>query len=185
VSHFSKKYSDTVQKLRVPLGFALLATFAWLSTPTLRSVMWGIPIAGVGLWLRAWAAGYLEKNQRLITGGPYAWVRNPLYVGSLIAVMGLAVGAKRPLLAWVFFLFFYFVYLPVVQLEEQHLRKLFPEFEEYARKVRMFWPGIPEGEAEGEFRWELYQRNEEYKALIAFLIAIAFLWWKATLAMAI
>lgn len=180
MSRFSKRYADTVQRLRVPLGFVLLAAFVWLSQPTLRSIFWGIPVALVGLWLRGWAAGHLEKNERLVATGPYAWMRNPLYVGSFIAALGLAFAAKRPVLGWIFFLFFYFVYLPVVELEEQHLRKLFPEFEEYARRVRMFWPSIPEKESGGEFQRKVYLRNEEYKALLAFLIAIAFLFWKAT-----
>lgn len=180
MSRFSKGYSDTVQKLRVPLGFVLLAAFIWLSQPTLRSIFWGIPLAAVGLWLRAWAAGHLEKNQRLVESGPYAWMRNPLYVGSFIAALGLAFAAKQPLLGWIFFLFFYFVYLPVVELEEQHLRNLFPEFAQYMTRVNMFLPGIPEKDSEVKFRWELYRRNEEYKALLAFLIAMAFLWWKAS-----
>ena len=179
MSRFSKSYSDRVAKLRVPLGFALLGAFLWLAEPTLRSVFWGGPIAGFGLWLRGWAAGHLEKNKRLITSGPYAWVRNPLYVGSLIAAIGIAVAAKRPLLAWVFCLAFYFVYLPVVELEEQHLRKLFPDFADYEARVRKFRPTYPGDEEGPPFRWDLYWKNEEYKAALAFLVAMAFLFWRA------
>ncbi len=179
MSRFSKTYSDRVAKLRVPMGFLLLAAFVIFAQPTLRSVLWGVPLGGMGLWLRGWAAGHLEKNQRLVESGPYAWVRNPLYVGSLITALGLAVGAKRPLLAWLFFLVFYLVYLPVVHLEEQHLRKLFPAFEEYATRVRMFRPLYPENPPDRPFRWELYFKNEEYKAALAFLVAAVFLFWKA------
>lgn len=179
MSRFPKAYADRVAKLRVPLGFVLLALFAWLAQPTLRSVFWGILIAGFGLWLRGWAAGHLEKNQRLVTSGPYAWTRNPLYLGSLIAALGLAVAGKRPLLAWIFFLAFYFVYLPVVDLEEQHLRQLFPEFAAYAKRIRKFRPTYP-GETSGPpFRWALYWKNEEWKAALAFLAAVAYLFWRA------
>lgn len=179
MSRFSKAYSDRVQKLRVPLGFALIAALVWLAQPTLRSVFWGAPIAGLGLWLRGWAAGHLEKNQRLITSGPYAWVRNPLYLGSLIGALGIAVASKRPALAWIFFLAFYFVYLPVVELEEQHLRSLFPDFAAYSVRVRKFRPTYP-GDVEGPpFRWDLYWKNQEYKAALAFLAAIVFLFWRA------
>ncbi len=180
MTRFPKAYADTVQRLRVPLGFLLLAAFAWFAQPTLRSIVWGVPVAIAGLWLRGWAAGHLEKNKKLVDSGPYAWVRNPLYVGSLVAALGLALAAKRPLLAWLFFLFFYFVYLPVVEQEEQHLRKLFPDFAAYERRVRMFWPTIPTGESETHFRWDLFWRNEEYKASLAFLVALGFLFWKAT-----
>ncbi len=176
---FSKSYADRVARFRVPMGFLLLALFGWLAAPTLRSIFWGAPVAALGLALRGWAAGHLEKNQRLITSGPYAWLRNPLYAGSFVAAMGLAMAAKRPLLAWLFFLFFYFVYLPAVELEEQHLRKLFPDFADYERRVRLFLPSMPETKQEVPFSWTLYFRNEEYKALLAFLLAVGFLFWKA------
>jgi protein-S-isoprenylcysteine O-methyltransferase Ste14 len=180
MSRFSKRYADTVQRLRVPMGFLLAVLFAALATPTLRSVLWGIPIAGFGLWLRGWAAGHLEKNQRLTTTGPYAWTRNPLYLGTLIAVLGLAVAAKRPLLAWISFLVFYFVYLPAVEQEESHLRKLFPEFAAYAERVNMFRPMIPKEDApQKDFSWPLYWRNQEFKAAVAFLLMIGYLFWRA------
>ncbi len=180
MSRFTKRYADTVQKLRVPMGFLLAGLFAWLATPTLRSVFWGLPIAGFGLWLRGWAAGHLEKNQRLTMTGPYAWTRNPLYLGTLIAVLGMAVAAKRPLLAWISFLVFYFVYLPAVEQEEDHLRKLFPEFQDYAARVNMFRPMFPKDDApQKEFSWDLYRRNREYKAALAFLILLAYLFWRA------
>jgi protein-S-isoprenylcysteine O-methyltransferase Ste14 len=182
VSRFSKRYADTVARLRVPMGFVLLAAFLILARPTLRSVFWGLPIAACGLFLRGWAAGHLAKNQELITSGPYAWLRNPLYAGTFIVAMGLSVAAKQPVLAWLYFLVFYFVYLPVIQLEEQHLATLFPGFREYAKKVRMLWPTLPDSESPGTFRWELYQKNQEWKALLAFLIAIGYLFWRAAAA---
>ncbi|MDX2178740.1 MAG: methyltransferase [Bryobacteraceae bacterium] len=177
---FPKRYADTVAKLRVPAGFLLLAAFLYLATPTLRSFFWGVPIAGVGLWLRGWAAGHLDKNRDLAQSGPYAWTRNPLYLGTLVTVLGLAVAAKRPLLAWIFWAVFSFVYLPVIQLEEEHLRKLFPKFGEYERRVPLLFPKLPENAPERAFEWRLYQQNEEYKALIAFSIAALYLFWRAT-----
>lgn len=177
---FPKKYADTVARFRVPTGFVLVTVFAWLAQPTLRSIFWGIPISIAGLVLRAWAAGHLEKNTVLTTSGPYAWVRNPLYIGTFVTAMGLAIASKRPMLAWVFFLAFYFIYLPAIELEEQHLRKLFPEFSSYERKVRMLWPTLPEGEDAKAFDWKLYRKNEEYQAALGLLGGLAFLIWKAT-----
>jgi protein-S-isoprenylcysteine O-methyltransferase Ste14 len=177
---FSKGYADRVAKLRVVIGFVLVGLFAFLATPTLRNFFWGLPIAVAGLLIRGWAAGHLEKNQRLVTSGPYAWVRNPLYVGTFITAMGLAVMAKQPLLAWIFFLVFYFVYLPVVELEEQHLAKLFPEFREYAMRVRMFWPKYPEGGSGKPFEWRVYKKNEEYQAALGFLVGAIYLFWRAS-----
>ena len=76
---FPKPYADFVARLRVSTGFVLVAAFAWFSNPESRSLAWGFPVALAGLVLRGWAAGHLAKNQDLATGGPYAYVRNPLY----------------------------------------------------------------------------------------------------------
>ena len=123
---FPKPYADAVAKLRVPCGFVMVAAFLWLSTPSLESLMAGLPVAFAGLALRAWAAGHLEKNQTLTQSGPYAHLRNPLYLGTLTVAAGFAVASRRWELGLLFAAVFGFIYLPVVELEEQHLRKLFP-----------------------------------------------------------
>src|SRR5690349_4696672 len=123
---FPKPYADFAQRLRAPSGFLLAAAFGWWSAPTAASLLWGAPVAVAGLLLRAWAAGHLAKNQRLATGGPYALTRNPLYLGTLLVAAGLAVASRRAALAVPFAAAFALVYLPAIELEEQHLRKLFP-----------------------------------------------------------
>ena len=57
--------------------------------------MAGIPVALVGVAIRTWAAGHVRKNQQLAISGPYAYVRNPLYIGSLIAGIGLGISSGR------------------------------------------------------------------------------------------
>ena len=79
---FPKRYADVVQRFRVAAGFILLLTFAWFSNPTLKSMLFGIPLCLSGLGIRAWAAGHLIKNEQLATTGPFAYVRNPLYAGT-------------------------------------------------------------------------------------------------------
>jgi len=176
---FPKPYADTVARLRVFLGFLLVAAFALLSRPDAMSLVWGLPVAAAGVLLRAWAAGHLAKNERLATSGPYALFRNPLYVGTLLAAAGLAIASRSVLLAVIFAAVFLLVYLPVIELEEQHLRKLFPEYEEYAARVPMLWPRLGAPVGSERFRWSLYMRNLEYQALAAFLAAAALLAWKA------
>src|SRR3982750_3062917 len=132
---FPKPYADAVARLRVPSGFLIVLVFAWLSPPTAESLAIGVPVSILGLALRAWAAGCLAKNQQLATGGPYAYTRNPLYIGTLLVAAGLAVAANSIGLAVLFAAVFLLVYLPVIQNEEQHLRKLFPEYEAYAHRV--------------------------------------------------
>jgi protein-S-isoprenylcysteine O-methyltransferase Ste14 len=173
---FPKRYADAVARLRVPFGFVLVIAFAWLSHPSTISLAAGLPVAALGLALRAWAAGHLEKNSQLAESGPYRFVRNPLYVGTLLVAAGLAVASQRWLLGAVFAVVFLFVYLPVIQLEEQHLRKLFPEYDDYARRVpALLWGRAMACRSTQRFRWALYVRNREYDALLGLLAGAAFL----------
>ena len=179
---FPKPYADLVQKLRVPIGLVVAAGFGWFAHPTTLSLLAGLPLAASGLALRAWAAGHLRKNQNLTTSGPYAWLRNPLYVGTLLAVGGCLIAAAQAVLAVLALVAFVLIYTPVVEQEEQHLRKLFPEYAEYARRVPQFLPSPPKAGSEQRFAYAIYQRNKEYKALLGLLWAYAFLALKAFLA---
>lgn len=176
---FPKPYADVVARLRVPSGFLLVAAFGWLARPDAHSLAIGLPVAFAGLVLRAWAAGHLAKNENLATGGPYVYVRNPLYVGTLVVAAGLAIAAQRWLLAGIFGAVFTLVYLPVIEQEEQHLRKLFPEFSAYADHVPMLLPRCKCTSGTAAFSWRLYRRNQEYNALAGLAAGVLFLAWKA------
>jgi protein-S-isoprenylcysteine O-methyltransferase Ste14 len=175
---FPKRYADFVQRLRVPCGFLLLITFAVFSQPSRLSLEIGIPISLLGLLLRAWAAGHLAKNKNLAVSGPYSYLRNPLYAGTLIAAAGLVAGARSWLLAPLFAAAFLFIYLPAIELEEQHLRSLFPDYQDYAGKVNRFLPFRRWRLPGARFAGALYWKNEEYKAALGFLAAVAWLIWK-------
>ena len=173
-----KRYADFVAKLRVPSGFMLVATFAWLSRPNFPALAMGIPISLAGLALRAWAAGHLEKNRQLTRSGPYAFVRNPLYIGTSLVAAGLVVASQRWLLAAVFVAVFLLIYLPVIELEEQHLRSLFPDFTGYEDRVPKLIPSLRPEPGVKPFRWSTYRLNREYEASLGLLAGIAFLLWK-------
>jgi protein-S-isoprenylcysteine O-methyltransferase Ste14 len=177
--NFPKAYADRVAKLRVPCGFVLVAAFLWLSRPSWTSLAAGVPVSMLGLAARAWAAGHLEKNLALTVSGPYAHVRNPLYIGTLTVAAGFAIAARRWELGALFAAVFVLIYLPVVELEEQHLRKLFPDYAEYARLVPKLLPRTGAVQAPRHFEWRLYRRNREYEALAGFLAGVAVLVWKA------
>ncbi len=177
---FPKPYADAVARLRVPSGFLLVAAFAYLARPTAETLTIGFPCSVLGLAIRAWAAGHLEKNQQLAEAGPYAYVRNPLYGGTLITAIGLAVAAARWELGLLFAVVFFGVYLPVIQNEEQHLRALFPSYDEYATRVPALIPRLtPSARGDQRFRFSQYKKNEEYKALLGFLAGAAWLVWRA------
>ena len=159
----------------------LLLAFAWLSQPALSSMVIGIPIAVLGLVLRGWAAGHLAKNEKLATGGPFAYVRNPLYAGTLVTALGIVVACRSIALAIVFLVVFLLIYLPVIELEEQHLRHLFPEFAAYAARIGRFVPRRKWSGKSRPFSWSLYRKNQEYKAALGFAIALCWMAWKCWL----
>jgi protein-S-isoprenylcysteine O-methyltransferase Ste14 len=153
----------------------MVAAFAWFSRPDGRSLAVGLPVSALGLLLRAWATGHVEKNIRLAESGPYAYVRNPLYLGTLLAAAGFAIASRQWPLAVLFGVVFVFIYLPAIELEEQHLRKLFPDFAEYAERVPALWPTLASMRRAQRFRWDLYVRNREYQALLGFLAGALYL----------
>jgi hypothetical protein len=176
---FPKPWADLVARLRVPSGFLLAAGFLWLAAPTRDSLLIGLPVSVLGLLLRGWAAGHLAKNTTLTESGPYSYLRNPLYVGTLTVAAGLVIAARRWELAVLFAAVFGLVYLPVIQNEESHLRKLFASFAQYAREVPALIPKPGPQRGDRRFSFRLYWRNEEYNATLGFLAGVAVLVWKA------
>jgi protein-S-isoprenylcysteine O-methyltransferase Ste14 len=175
MSGFPKPYADRVARLRVATSFVLVAAFAWFSQPDFNSLICGLPVSALGLLLRAWATGHLEKNIRLAESGPYAYVRNPLYLGTALVAAGLVIASRRWLLAMLFAAVFLLIYLPVIELEEQHLRHLFPRFEAYAQRVPPLRPILGAVKSDRRFQWALYVRNREYQALLGWLAGVALL----------
>lgn len=172
---FPKPYADKAAKFRVLAGFVMVAAFAWFSSPTEASLNIGLPISLLGLVLRAWAAGHLAKNQRLATSGPYAFTRNPLYLGTLVTALGLAAAGNSLGLGLLFSALFVLVYLPAIELEEQHLTAILKDYAAYAARVPLLVPSIPANLGPDRFTWALYLKNQEYQALIGWLIGVAWL----------
>jgi protein-S-isoprenylcysteine O-methyltransferase Ste14 len=163
---FPKPYADKVARLRVPAGFVMVAAFALFSKPTPHSLMAGLAVSVAGLALRAWAAGHLAKNQRLAVSGPYAFTRNPLYLGTLVTAMGLAMAGHSIGLGLLFGGLFALVYLPAIELEEQHLSAILPGYAEFARRVPLLIPRWPASLGPDDFSAALYVKNREYQALL-------------------
>jgi protein-S-isoprenylcysteine O-methyltransferase Ste14 len=157
----------------------MVAAFAWFARPDALSLAAGVAISACGIALRAWAAGHLAKNQRLATSGPYACTRNPLYLGTLLAALGLAAAGRSAGLAILFAFLFAFVYLPAIELEEQHLAAILPGYAAFAARVPLLLPRWPESFGSDRFSFALYRRNREYQALMGWLAGIVWLALKA------
>jgi len=162
------EWAQVARRVRVPLGFVFAVLYFWLARPAWRSMALGAVAIVPGLLVRALASGHVRKNEALATSGPYAYTRNPLYLGSLLIGVGFGVAARSWWVGVVLVVMFFAIYLPVIRDEEAFLRQKFPEFEEYARRVPRMVPRIgphPSSEA-GGFSFELYLKHREYNALL-------------------
>jgi len=160
-------WSAIARRVRVPLGFGFAILYLWLAKPSLKSVLVGAGLVIPGLVIRALASGYLQKNKQLATGGPYAYTRNPLYLGSLTLSVGFALAARSWWIVAGIVLLFFVIYLPVIRAEEAFLRERFPQFDEYAREVPSLFPRVSRfGKRSGSFSWDLYWKHREYNATL-------------------
>jgi len=171
------EWSKIARRIRVPLGFGFAVLYFWLARPTWRFIALGAILIAPGLAIRALASGHVRKNEALATSGPYAYARNPLYLGSLLMGVGFAVAARSWWVGIALVVMFFAIYLPVIGDEEKFLRQKFPEFEEYARRVPRIFPRVvpqhPPADAAGAFSSGLYLKHREYNALLGALAMLA------------
>ncbi len=175
-------WQKVAKRIRVPLGFAFAIFYLWFAVPRLSSLILGGIVALLGIWMRAYASGYVNKNESLATGGPYAFTRNPLYLGSVVIGLGFAIAARSWWIAVAMVAMYLAIYIPVIRGEEAFLRSRFPEFSEYSAQVPRLFPrltpaqvGTPSG---GSFSSALYRKHREYNALIGTLAMLAVLLFK-------
>lgn len=162
------------QRWRVPLGFLIAPIFIFLARPRPWTLAVGGVIGLLGLGLRAWASGHLRKNDALAITGPYAYTRNPLYLGSFLIGIGFTVAAGRWGLAILFAGLFLGIYVPVMRVESATLEELFGhKYRRHAQAVPLFIPRLrPYRKKAGvKFDVTLYKRYREYQAAIGFVIA--------------
>ena len=174
------EWSHIARRIRVPLGFLFAVLYFWLARPSWRSLAVAAIVVAPGLLIRALASGHVRKNEALAMSGPYAYTRNPLYLGSLLMGSGFAVAARSGWVGIVLVVMFVAIYLPVIRDEEVFLRQKFPAFEEYARRVPRMLPRLAPHldaahEAAGGFSWDLYLKHREYNALLGVVAMMAVL----------
>jgi protein-S-isoprenylcysteine O-methyltransferase Ste14 len=142
----------------------------------MNSIAIGSALLIPGILLRALASGYVKKNEALTVSGPYAYTRNPLYLGSLILAAGFCVAARSWVVVVILLCMFVFIYVPVIRSEEAFLRERFPEFADYSRHVRRLLPRVTAyGRSDGSFSWVLYQKHREYNAVLGSVAMMAIL----------
>ena len=177
------EWSRVARRIRVPLGFAFAILYFWLARPTWRFLALGAVVVVPGLLIRALASGHVRKNEALATSGPYAYTRNPLYLGSILIGIGFALAARSWWIGAALLVMFVAIYVPVIRDEESFLRATFPEFDEYSQRVPRMIPRVtraPSGD-DGCFSMELYLKHREWNALLGsvgmFVVLIAKLYF--------
>ncbi len=169
-----------IARWRVRLGYLLAIAVLFFARPNPKSVAIGAVIGIFGLWLRAYAAGYLKKQEVLTTTGPYAYTRNPLYLGSALLAAGAAWAMHSWISTTILTAYFGVIYYIVMRREEGELRGHFgAEFDAYARRVPLFFPRLiavrSEATGNGEFSFAQYKKNHEYQAALGFIFLLIFL----------
>jgi protein-S-isoprenylcysteine O-methyltransferase Ste14 len=160
-----------IARLRVTIGFTSSIVVLWLARPTSRSLAFGAIVAIAGEAIRIWAAGHLEKGREVTTSGPYAFTRHPLYLGSSLIGVGLAIASASVAVATIVIAYLAITLTAAVRTEEAHLTE----------KFGTAYPAYRDGRAAGEarrFSTARVVRNREYRALLGLLIVMLVLAWK-------
>jgi protein-S-isoprenylcysteine O-methyltransferase Ste14 len=167
------KWQTIARRIRVPLGFVFAAVFLWLARPTWLTMLASLVLVMPGVWLRAYAAGYVRKNAELTLTGPYSYTRNPLYLGSMMIAFGFAAAAASWVILILLATLFAVIYIPTIQSEEGYLREHFAGFDEYAAKVPRLLPRLTaaafpanENASGGRFSAVQWRHHREYNALM-------------------
>jgi protein-S-isoprenylcysteine O-methyltransferase Ste14 len=176
----------SLKVIRLRSVWLLVPVFLVLSRPRGELLLAGVVLALLGGLLRAWAAGTIRKNTILTTSGPYAYCRNPLYLGSFLVGLGVTTGSGSPYLVALFVAFFIAIYGRAMKAEERWLESLFGQrFRDYAAAVPLFLPrlrpyrGIEP--ATTQFLLRQYFAHREWQlalgVVLAFLALVAKMIW--------
>jgi protein-S-isoprenylcysteine O-methyltransferase Ste14 len=175
-------WSRLARRIRVPAGFLFAAFYLWRARPSATSLAWSLLLVIPGLLLRAYASGYVKKNAELTVTGPYAYTRNPLYLGSVLIAFGFAAASRSLWITLLLALLFTIIYAPTIYGEEQFLRSAFPAFESYAQHVPRLIPRLTPARipGDGRFSTTLYRQHREYNSLLGacavYAVLISALW---------
>lgn len=168
-------WQKVARRIRVPLGFVTAGLYLfelWRHAPERSAIACSLALVLPGLAMRGYASGYVKKNRELTVTGPYAYTRNPLYLGSMLIAAGFAVALESWPMALLLAVGFAAIYIPVIAAEENFLRSTFPGFDAYCRRVPRLIPRLtPAKTHENEdgpkgFSLELYLRHREYNSLL-------------------
>lgn len=165
---------EVLARRRVTLGFVFGALALWFAQPTAASLVPGAAIAAIGEGLRVWAAGHLRKSSEVTTSGPYKLFAHPLYVGSAILGVGLAVASASVIVALLVGAYLTVTLTAAIREEEAFLGRRFgSQYSEYRRR------GTGD-EASRRFSMAQAIANREHRAVAGVVAVLLLLLWKSS-----
>lgn len=161
-------------RIRVGLGFLCAAGVVWLAQPTWRSIAVGAIVALAGEALRTWAAGHLEKSREVTNSGPYRYTRHPLYLGSSLIGIGIAIASTNLLVAGLIVAYLATTLSAAMRSEEAHLREKFGDaYDAYAERRAAPMDRV--------FSWQRAMFNREHHTMAGLVLGFAVLAAKVVL----
>ncbi|MBI5787662.1 MAG: isoprenylcysteine carboxylmethyltransferase family protein [Candidatus Schekmanbacteria bacterium] len=168
---YPKSINYWLRKIRIRGAWLLLIVAVLLAR---QELYWpGLVLAFSGLMVRLWASGHIDKDGSLANSGPYAYTRNPLYLGSLIMALGFCWALSSYVLFALVAILFSLIYYPTMIEEEKKLFKKFgKEFKLYQKSVPRLFPNrlIPIKRSIKKFSWSQVRQNHEWRAILVFLL---------------
>ena len=161
-------FVGVLARYRVALGSAMALVTLWLARPTPVSLVSGAALASAGAALRLWAAGHVEKSREITSSGPYRFTRHPLYLGSTLVGVGVAVAAGHLWLGVAIVTYLASTLTAAMRAEEAHLREKFGDaYDRYAARLA---PASTRA-----FSWAQAWRNREHHALAGLVAGLSLL----------
>jgi protein-S-isoprenylcysteine O-methyltransferase Ste14 len=167
-------------RLRVTLGFVCGPLVFVLAQPTMRSIAIGMSVAAIGEAIRIWAAGHLNKAREVTTSGPYRWVGHPLYVGSAMMGVGLAIASRSVIVAVLIAMYLVTTMMAAIKSEEAFLRRTFGEQYDLYREGQLAKRAASARRPSKKFSLAQAIANREHRALVGLIVVVLLLFLKAT-----
>lgn len=161
-----------LKKIPLFIGAILLVIFA---KPNTAGIIVGLILIIIGEAIRIWAAGHLQKNEILTVSGPYSYVKNPLYIGSILITTGFCILADNIYILAASTFMFCFHYIPYKKrVEGDRLKKLFGQkYEDYDEKVPEYIPRLtPYSKENVRWRFKIFIENSEEGIILLILIGV-------------
>jgi len=164
---------EFLARFRVALGWVCAPLVLILAHPSRESLVVGAAVGALGEAIRIWAAGHLYKSREVTSSGPYRYFGHPLYVGSAVMGLGLALASANLIAAGLIAAYLFVTLGAAMKNEEAFLRRTFGEQYDLYKQQRVV-------NTARRFSPAQAVANREYRAVIGLVAAMLLLVLKAT-----